>query len=62
MVVLDPTAYTRALTIGDDYRPYILLPSTMIEWANSVFHTTSCEIQVNGIWSVKVFSALENYC
>ncbi|KAH0288101.1 hypothetical protein M436DRAFT_81617 [Aureobasidium namibiae CBS 147.97] len=45
-----PTAYTRALTIGDDYRPYILLPSTMTEWANSVFHTTSCEIQVNGIW------------
>lgn len=50
MILLDPTAYTRALTIGDDYRPYVLLPSTMTEWANSVFHTTSCEIQVNGIW------------
>ncbi|KAG9605836.1 hypothetical protein KCU77_g584, partial [Aureobasidium melanogenum] len=45
-----PTKYGPPLTIGPDYRPYILPPATMTDWANSIFHTSGCEIQVNGVW------------
>ncbi|KAI5270657.1 hypothetical protein E4T47_05993 [Aureobasidium subglaciale] len=44
-----PTAYDTALTIGPDYRPYILPPSSMTEWANEVY-STDCYIQVDGVW------------
>ncbi|KAG9723547.1 hypothetical protein KCU73_g13679, partial [Aureobasidium melanogenum] len=45
-----PTKYGPPLTIGPDYRPYILPPATMTDWANSIFHTSGCQIQVNGVW------------
>ncbi|KAH0343713.1 hypothetical protein KCU83_g8687, partial [Aureobasidium melanogenum] len=45
-----PTAVGPPLTIGPDYRPYILPPASMTDWANSIFSTSECEIQVDGVW------------
>ncbi|KAK6000560.1 hypothetical protein QM012_003806 [Aureobasidium pullulans] len=45
-----PTAFGPPLTIGPDYRPYILPPASMTDWANSIFSTSGCQIQVNGVW------------
>lgn len=46
----DPTAFGPLLTIGPDYRPYILPPESMTDWANSIYSTSGCQIQVNGVW------------
>ncbi|CAD0088175.1 unnamed protein product, partial [Aureobasidium mustum] len=47
---VNPTAFGPPLTIGPDYRPYILPPATMTDWANSIFSTSGCQIQVDGVW------------
>ncbi|KAG9943344.1 hypothetical protein KCU85_g8765, partial [Aureobasidium melanogenum] len=45
-----PTSVGPPLTIGPNYRPYILPPASMTDWANSIFSTSGCQIQVDGVW------------
>ncbi|KAH0364867.1 hypothetical protein KCU65_g6486, partial [Aureobasidium melanogenum] len=45
-----PNGVGPTLTIGPNYRPYILPPSSMTDWANSIFSTSGCQIQVDGVW------------
>jgi len=39
-----------SMTIGNDYRPMLLPPVALTSWANSIFNTTGCMIQPDGVW------------